>query len=81
MAIQGIIPGIRARGGFNVEIKLTGEWLRLNRILNHINVDIAMAGAASQRKFAEKYRDKVKYHIRTGGKEFGYPGHSPKSST
>ena len=78
MAIQGVRYGLRSRAGFNVEIRLAGEWVRVNNILNSIDIDMALAGATAQRKFAEKYRDNVKHNIRTGGKEFGYPGHSPK---
>ena len=80
MAIKGVRHGLRARAGFNVEIRLDGQWVRVNNILGNLNVNIAMAGSTAQRKFAEKYRDKVKYHIKTGGKDFGYPGHSPKYS-
>jgi len=76
MAIQGVRHGLRTRGGFNVEIQLVGEWIRVERILNHLNVDMAIAGAGAQRKFAEEYRDRVQYHIRTGGIEFGFEPHS-----
>jgi len=76
MAIAGAHWGMRARGAFNVEIKLDGQWFRVNRIIQHLNVDIAMVGASAQRGFAEEYRDRLKYNIKTGGIEFGYKPHS-----
>ncbi len=78
MAIQGVQHGLRGRGGFNVDVKLEGDWIRFNTLVNSLGPTIATAAIGAQKKFAEKYRDAVKGNIRTGGKRFGYPGHSPK---
>lgn len=64
---------LRARGGFNVEMKLVGEWAKFNSLINNIDVDIACASIIAQKKFANRYKDRVKLNIRTGGKRFGYP--------
>lgn len=72
-----ILHGLRARAGFNVEVKLVGNWLKFNQLVGSLDVTTMLAAVTAQRKFAEKYRDRVKVNIRTGGKRFGYPPHSP----
>lgn len=72
------LSGLRARGGFNIEVKLVGDWIRLQQLTGSLDVTIMLAATSAQRKFAEKFRDKVKINIRTGGKRFGYEPHSPK---
>ena len=71
------LHGLRARGGFNVGVKLTGNWLKFNQLVGSLDITMMTAATTAQRKFAEKYRDRVKTNIRTGGKRFGYPSHSP----
>lgn len=78
MGVIGAQFGLRTRGGFNVEVKFEGEWLRFNRLIGSLDINMMLAAKAVQRKFAEKYRDKVKANIRTGGRRFGYPEHSKK---
>ena len=78
MAIVGALHGVRARGGFDVDVKLEGNWVKFNQLIGSMDV-VAMASAReAQKQFAEKYRDRVKVNIRTGGKRFGYPPHSKK---
>lgn len=72
-----VLHGLRARGGFNVEVKLVGNWLKFNQLVGTLDATTMLAAVTAQRKFAEKYRDRVKINIRTGGKRFGYPSHSP----
>jgi len=72
------LHGLRARAGFNVEIKLVGDWIRLQQLTGSLNIRVMLAAKTGQRKFAKKYRDKVKLNIRTGGKRFGYEPHSKK---
>jgi len=74
--ILGAQHGFRARGGFNVGIRLEGNYYRLNQLLSSLDVRIAAIASGAQMKFAKKYEEKVKANIRTGGKRFGYPGHS-----
>jgi len=80
MAIVGAKHGMRARGSFNVEMRFDGEWVRFNVLVNSINIQLATAAAYGQKKFAEKYASKVRINIRTGGRRFGYPPHSPEYS-
>jgi len=70
--------GVRTRGAFDVGIRLEGDWLRFNQMVGSIDLNLMLAAKSAQRKFAEEYRDRVKTNIRTGGKRFGYPGHSVK---
>ena len=80
MAIQGVRHGLRARGSFNVGVKLDGQWLKFNQLVNTLDIEMAGAAKLAQRKFAEKYKRKLQTNIRTGGRKFGYPGHSSKYS-
>lgn len=80
MAIAGALHGLRTRAGFNVEIRLEGDWVRFNDILNRFGPATMLISRNAQKHFAEKYKKRVKYHIRTGGKRFGYPGHSARYS-
>jgi len=81
MAIVGAQHGVRARGGFNVDVKLSGNWLRFNQLVGSLDITLMTAAVGAQRKFAEKYRDRVQINIRTGGKRFGYSPHSTKYRT
>lgn len=72
-----VLHGLRARAGFNIEVKLVGNWLKFNQLVGSLDITTMLAAVTAQRKFAEKYRDKVRVNIRTGGKRFGYPPHSP----
>lgn len=81
MAIVGVRHGLTARGGFNVDIKLDGDWFKLNMLLNSFGPEIMIIARASQRKFAEKYRDRVKTNMRTGGRRFGYKPVSSRYSS
>jgi len=65
--------GLRSRGGFNVEMHLVGEWAKLNSLVNNLDTTISVASTNAQLKLANKYKDRVKLNIRTGGKRFGYP--------
>lgn len=78
MAIAGASHGVRTRGGFNVEVKLEGDWFKFQELINNFGPSVMISAQASQRAFANEYKKKVKENIRTGGKKFGYPGHSPK---
>jgi hypothetical protein len=78
MAIQGVIHGLRSRGSFNAEIKWEGEWVRFNDLVNSLNFKLSTAAIYGQKKWAEKYASKVRTHIRTGGRRFGYKEHSDK---
>lgn len=78
MGIKGAMHGLRSRGSFNAEIKWEGEWVRFNELVNSLNFKLSAAAIYGQKKWAEKYASKVRTHIRTGGKRFGYPGHSDK---
>lgn len=81
MAIVGARHGMRARGGFDVDVKLSGNWLKFNQLIGSLDITLMTAAVGAQRKFAEKYRDRVKINIKTGGKRFGYPPHSPMYRT
>lgn len=69
---------LRGRGSYNVEFKLSGNWVKFNSIADNNNILLAMAARSGQKEFAEMYRDNVKSNIRTGGKRFGYKQNSPK---
>lgn len=73
-----VLHGVRARGGFNVGIRLEGDWIKLQQLTGSIDTVVMLSATTGQKKFAEKYRDKVKLNIRTGGKRFGYTPHSSK---
>ena len=75
--ILGAQHGVRTRGGFNIEIKLEGNYYRLAQLMNTFGPQVMLIASGAQRQFAEEYRDRVKKNIREGGKRFGYPGHSP----
>lgn len=77
MAILGAQHGVRTRGGFNVEIKLEGNYYRFRQLMNTFGPQVLLIATSAQKQFAEKYKERVKVNIRTGGKKFGYPGHSP----
>lgn len=72
MAIIGARHGLTSRGGFDVGVRLDGEWVRFNRLIGSLDVVTMTSAAAAQRSFAQKYADRVKHHIKTGGKEFGF---------
>lgn len=76
MAIQGVRHGLRTRGSFNVGIKLSGDWIKFNQLVQSMDVKTLSAASLAQQGFAEKYRDRVKTNIRTGGRRFGYKNHS-----
>lgn len=76
MAIVGAAHGMRTRGGFDVDVKLSGNWIKFNQLIGSLDITLMTAAMGAQRKFAEKYRDKVKLNIKTGGKRFGYQPHS-----
>lgn len=78
MAIIGAAHGLRTRGGFNVDVRLDGNWVKFNQLIGSFDTVVMSSAAMAQLAFAEKYRDRVQSNIRTGGKRFGYPGHSPK---
>lgn len=78
MAIAGALHGLRTRAGYNVGIKLEGDWVRYEHLMNTFGPAIMALAQQSQKNFAKKYKTRVRHHIRTGGKRFGYPGHSPK---
>jgi len=80
MAIRGAAHGLRTRGGFNVEVKMEGDWVRFNNIMNRFGPVTMLVAQKAQKDFAKKYKRKVRHHIKTGGKRFGYPGHSAKYS-
>lgn len=80
MAILNAQHGLRTRGGYNVDIKLSGDWVKFNMLISSMNIKVMAAASLAQREFAEKYRDRVKTNIRTGGRRFGYPPHSDKYS-
>ena len=77
MAIKGSLHGLRTRGTFNVGIKLEGNWVKFNILVNSLDILMVMAARSGQKAFAEEYRDRVKYNMRTGGKRFGYPQNAP----
>ena len=81
MAIAGALHGLRTRGGFNVDIKLEGDWVRYDALFNRFGPTMVAIARSAQHSFAEKYKDRVKHHILTGGTRFGYPGHSAKYSS
>lgn len=70
--------GLRARGGFNVSIRMEGEWIKFGSLINNLNTDIAIAASGAQRSFANKYKVAVKRNITEGGKRFGYAPTSAK---
>ena len=76
MAIAGALHGLRTRGGFNVEVKLDGDWFKFSKLMNTFGTETMAIATAAQHQFAEEYKKKVKENIRTGGKQFGYPEHS-----
>jgi hypothetical protein len=78
MAIKGAVHGVRTRGSFNVDVKLDGNWVKFNQLVGSLDTTLMTSATMAQLAFAEKYRDRVQTNIRTGGKRFGYPGHSPK---
>ena len=78
MAIVGARHGLSGRGGFDVGVKLSGDWVRFNQVIGSLDVVTMTAAAAAQRSFAEKYAKRVQYHIKTGGKEFGFKPTSKK---
>jgi len=78
--IKGALHGLRTRAGFNVEVQLSGDWVRFNNIMNRFGPATMLLAQNAQLGFAKKYKKKVKQNIRTGGKRFGYPGHSDKYS-
>jgi hypothetical protein len=65
--------GLRSRGGYDVEIRLEGDWVKFSRLINSTNLVLAAAARQGQKGFAEDYCKAVKQNIRTGGKRFGYP--------
>ena len=73
--------GLITRGGFNVEIRLEGDWFRLQALLSDFGPKMMVIANEAQYKFAEKLRDRIKTHIRTGGRRFGYPSHSSAYAT
>lgn len=75
--IGGKEHGLRTRGTFNVGIKLDGDWVKFNHLIENSDHLLRIAAREGQRKFAEAYRDKVKDNIKTGGKRFGYPDTTP----
>lgn len=77
MAIQGIRPGIRGRGSYNVDVKLEGDIFKFNFLTNNVNILLATAAMSAQHKFASNYKKKIKENILNGGKRFHYPPHSP----
>jgi len=76
MAIQGVLHGLRTRGTFDVEVRLDGEWVKFNQLINTMNLTMGVAALEIQKKFAEKYAENVRKNIRNGGKKFGYPPHT-----
>lgn len=76
MAIVGALHGLRSRAGFNVEIKLEGDWFRFQDLINRFGPATMVVAKGAQKSFAQKYKEKVKSNIENGGKRFGYPGHS-----
>lgn len=64
--------GLRGRGGFNVDVKLEGEWFKFGALTSSLNPLISTAAISAQKAFMEKYRDAVKQNIKEGGKRFGY---------
>lgn len=77
MAIQGASHGLRGRGGFNVGVRLEGDWFKLRELVNHQELWLRTAAIEGQLKFAQKYKKEVKKNIANGGKRFGY-SNSPK---
>lgn len=71
-----VLHGLRSRAGFNVGVKFEGNWLKFNQLVGSVDTTMMLSATGAQRKFAEKYRDRVKINIRTGGKKFGYKPHS-----
>ena len=78
MAILGAQHGLRTRAGFNVEIRLDGDWFRLNDITNRLGPSLGIIAKEAQQEFAEAYKKKVKQNIMEGGKRFGYEPLSPQ---
>ena len=78
MAIAGALHGLRTRAGYNVEVKLEGDWFRLDQLTSNFGPVVMVIARRAQRSFAIKYKKRVQHHINTGGKRFGYPGHSRK---
>jgi len=64
--------GLRGRGGFNVDVKLEGEWLKFGMLMSNLSPTISAAASGAQKAFAERYRDEVRKNIKQGGKKFGY---------
>ena len=54
MAIVGAAHGLRARGGFNVDVKLDGNWVKFNQLIGSMDTTVMLIAAEAQRKFAEK---------------------------
>lgn len=80
MAIQGIRPGLRGRGSYNVEVKLEGDIFRYDFLTSNVDVLLVASAMSAEHEFARQYKEKVKENIRNGGKRFHYPPHSPKYS-
>ena len=78
MAIVGAKHGMRARGSYNVEVQLSGEWFRFNALVNSLNRNIKIAALAAQHEFAQDYKDALIENIKNGGTRFAYPPHSPQ---
>lgn len=77
MAIIGISKGLKSRGGYNVDIRFDGNWIKFNELVNNTDVNIAIAARAGQREFAEAYRDALVKHLDEGCQRFQYPPHNP----
>lgn len=65
--------GLRSRGGYDVQIRLEGDWVKFTKLINSTNLILAAAARQGQRNFAEDYCKAVKQNINNGGKKFGYP--------
>jgi len=81
MAIKGAQHGLRTRGGYSIGIKLEGNWYAFQSLMDRFGPTVMALAKASQKDFAKEYKKKVQGHISSGGKRFGYPGHSPKYSS
>lgn len=77
MSIQGSLHGLRSRGGYNVDIRLEGDWFKLKDLTNNQQKWLRKGARVGQRKFALKYLKEIKKNIRNGGKELGYLPLSP----
>jgi len=75
----GVSQGLKSRGGYDVRVRLEGDWVKFSLLVKNMDLLLAASAIAGQKDFAENYKKAVQENIRNGGRRFGYPPNTTKT--